>query len=257
MLLAETIDITHWGQWLVLILGAFAIGIAKTGVPGIGILVAPLWALTFPSKASVGLLLPVLIFADLFAVWHYRRQGNWRHLIRLLPAATVGIVAGFLLLGRISNAQFKPLIGAIVLVMLILRLPAIIGKEQKVPSKTGIFAPIMGFSAGATSMLANAAGPVMALYLLSMRFDKIKFVGTAAWFFFIINWIKVPFQVHLGYINPGSLKLNVMVFPAVALGAFTGIWLIKRIPQKLFNIIALTLAAAAAVKLLSTALTNQ
>ena len=252
MLLAETIEITHWGQWVALAVGAFAIGIAKTGVPGIGVVVAPLFALIFPSqaKASVGLLLPILIFADLFAVWHYRREGHWRHLVKLLPAATIGIVAGFLVLMKISNAQLKPLIGVIVMVMLIIRAPSIIGKEQKSPSIKGVFAPIMGFTAGGTSMLANAAGPVMALYLLAMRFDKVKFVGTAAWFFFIVNWIKVPFQIYLGYINPHSLKLNAMVFPAVVLGAFSGIWLLKRIPQKLFNIMALVLAAAAAIKLL-------
>ena len=99
-------------------------------------------------------------------------------------------------------------------------------------------------------MMANAAGPVMVLYLLSMRFPKQKFIGTAAWFFFIVNWIKVPLMTNLDMITAASIKIDLMVFPAVVLGALTGIWLLKRIPQRAFNIIALLLAAAAATKLL-------
>ena len=162
----------------------------------------------------------------------------------------VGVVVGFFILSRIDNQTLKPLIGLIVLVMLVVRLRSIIrdgGKESTVPP---FFAPVMGFFAGVTTMLANAAGPVMILYFLAMKFDKKKFIGTGAWYFFIINWIKVPFMAHLDMITLPSLKMDVMVFPAVVLGALTGIWLLKRIPQRLFNIIALVLAAAAAVRLL-------
>ena len=90
----------------------------------------------------------------------------------------------------------------------------------------------------------------MTLYLLSMRFDKKKFIGTAAWFFFVVNWVKVPFMASLNMITLTSMKMDLMVFPAVIAGALTGVWLLKRIPQRLFNIVALVLAAAAAIKLL-------
>ena len=109
---------------------------------------------------------------------------------------------------------------------------------------------MMGLLAGMTTMMANAAGPVMVLYLLSMHFPKQKFIGTAAWFFFIVNWVKVPLMTNLDMINAASLKIDLMVFPAVVLGAIAGIWMLKRIPQRAFNIIALILAAAAAIKLL-------
>ena len=109
---------------------------------------------------------------------------------------------------------------------------------------------MMGLLAGATTMMANAAGPVMVLYLLSIHFPKQKFIGPAAWFFFIVNWIKVPLMTNLDMINLTSLKMDAAVFPAVVAGALTGIWLLKRIPQRLFNILALLLAAAAAIKLL-------
>lgn len=250
MLLAETLEISGPLPWVVLAASAFAIGVAKTGLPGVGILVVPLLAIVFGAKASVGLLLPILIFADLFAVGYYRHHGLWRHLVRLLPWALVGIGVGYAVLSRIDNRTLKPLIGMIVLGMLVLRFRSIVkGDGQSVPQH-GLFSAAMGFLAGVTTMMANAAGPVMTLYLLSMRFDKKKFIGTAAWFFFIVNWVKVPFMAQLDMITMASLKMDLMVLPAVVAGALSGIWLLKRIPQRLFNIIALLLAAAAAMKLL-------
>lgn len=250
MLSAETVDISGPLPWAVLAAGAFAIGIAKTGLPGVGILVVPLLAIVFGAKASVGLLLPILIFADLFAVGYYRRHGKWRHLVRLLPWALAGILAGYVILSQVDSQTLKPVIGVIVLGMLAVRFRSIFkGDEQSVPQHP-LFSASMGFLAGATTMMANAAGPVMVLYLLSMRFDKKKFIGTAAWFFFIVNWVKVPFMAQLDMITIASLKMDVMVFPAVIAGAVTGIWLLNRIPQRLFNIAALLLAAGAAVKLL-------
>lgn len=249
-MLAEIIEINGAMPWVVLAASAFAVGIAKTGPPGVGILVVPFLAMVFPAKASVGLLLPILIFADFFAVGYYRRHGKWRHLVKLLPAALAGILVGFVVLLHIDNQTLKPLIGVIVLVMLGLRFRSIIKDDTQSVPHHWLFSAAMGFAAGATTMMANAAGPVMVLYLLSMRFDKKKFIGTAAWFFFIVNWVKVPFMAQLDMITLTSLKMDVMVFPAVIAGALTGIWLLKRIPQRLFNVVALLLAAAAAIKLL-------
>ncbi|MHC5144329.1 MAG: sulfite exporter TauE/SafE family protein [Planctomycetota bacterium] len=246
----ETIEITHWAQWAVLAIGAFAIGVSKTGLPGVGILVVPLLAIVFPAKPSVGLLLPILIIADLFAVGYYRHHGQWRHLVKLLPWAVIGIGFGYVILSKIDSQTLKPLIGLIVLAMLAIRLRSILKNDPQHMPQHWSFAAIMGLLAGAITMMANAAGPVMVLYLLSMHFPKQKFIGTAAWFFFIVNWIKVPLMSNLNMITATSLKIDLMVFPAVVLGAVAGIWLLKRIPQRLFNIIALLLATAAAIKLL-------
>ncbi len=181
---------------------------------------------------------------------YYRRHGQWRHLVKLLPWAVVGIGVGYLILSKIDSQTLRPLIGFIVLAMLAIRLRSILKDAPQHLPEHWSFAAMMGLLAGATTMMANAAGPVMVLYLLSMHFPKQKFIGTAAWFFFIVNWIKVPLMTNLDMINLTSLKMDAAVFPAVALGALTGIWLLKRIPQRLFNIIALLLAAAAAIKLL-------
>jgi uncharacterized membrane protein YfcA len=245
-------DFSVW-QWVLLGVCGVLAGLSKTGLPGVGILVVPLMALLMPARQSTGVLLPMLIFADLFSAGYYRHHAQWGHLVRLLPAALAGIVAGYLLMRRIDDRQLAPVIGVIVLGMLALKAKTMFsqGASQDKAIRAGRwFGWLMGFAAGVTTMMANAAGPVMVLYLLAMGMDKQKFVGTAAWFFFVVNWAKVPFSVGLGLITWQSLKLDVLTFPAVALGAVAGIVLLKYIPQKWFNILALLLAAAAAVKLL-------
>lgn len=235
--------------WGILALCGVLVGLSKTALPGAGILAVPLAALVIPAKASVGLLLPLLIFADLFSAAYYRRQAQWSCLVRLLPAALVGIAAGFMLMKHLDDRRLAPLIGAIVLGMLAMKGRGF-GASADALKGHPIFAYGMGFAAGVTTLLANAAGPVMTLYLLSMNLEKDKFVGTAAWFFFVVNWVKVPFLWHLGLITPSSLLADVYVFPAVALGAVGGIILLRHIPQRLFEILTVVLAAAAAVKLL-------
>ena len=122
-------------------------------------------------------------------------------------------------------------------------------KQDRIPHNLP-FAFVMGFLAGLTTMLANAAGPVMILYLLSVRLPKTQFVGTSAWFFFIVNWLKVPFSVRLGLITWPSIQLDLMMLPLIVIGAVAGILFLRRIPQKAFNSIIQLLAAAAAAKLL-------
>jgi uncharacterized membrane protein YfcA len=236
--------------WLVVSLCAVMVGMAKTGVPGITILVVPLMATVLPARSSVGVLLGMLILGDLFAAGYYRRDARWGHVARLLPAAFIGIVAGYFLLGVVSDEQLQPIIGAIVLVMLAVNYWGTRrGKDALVPAKWW-FAATMGFLAGVTTMMANAAGPVMVIYLLAMRLGKVEFVGTGAWFFFIINWAKVPFSANLQMMTAESVKLNLIMLPAIALGAVVGILLLKRIPQKLFTTVVQLLAVAAALKLL-------
>jgi hypothetical protein len=240
-------------QWVFLGLCGVLSGISKTGLPGVGILTVPLMALILPARQSTGVLLPMLIFADLFSAGYYRHHAQWDHLVRLLPAALAGIAAGYLLMLKISDRQLAPVIGCIVLAMLALKARTM--RSQNGPEERPIqagrwFGRLMGFAAGVTTMMANAAGPVMVLYLLAMGMEKRRFVGTAAWFFFIINWTKVPFSAALGLITWQSLKLNLLMFPAVTLGAAAGIVLLRYIPQRLFDLLALLLAAAAAVKLL-------
>ena len=237
--------------WIVVSLCAIMVGITKTGIPGLGILVVPLMAIAIPARQSVGVLLGILILADLFAIVYHRRNARWGHVLRLLPAAFAGIVAGYFGLKVVNDQQLKPIIGGIVLVMLGANYWWTRAKGQDAPVPTQWWFVVgLGFLAGVTTMMANAAGPIMIIYLLAMRLPKVEFVGTGAWFFFVINWLKVPFSANLELMTAESVKLDLIMLPFIAAGAAVGILVLKRIPQKAFTAVVRILAAAAAIKLL-------
>ena len=240
-----------WLGWGLLLLCGFFIGMSKTGIPGIGIIAVPVMASILPARASVGVVLPMLIFADLFAVAYYRRHAVWSHLVRIMPWAFAGIVLGYLTMGGIDDDQFSLFIGAIVLVMLIVNWVRT-GRAEDESSVPAVwwFAALVGLAAGFSTMVANAAGPIMAIYLLAMRLPKKKFVGTRAWYFLIMNWVKVPFSANLGLINTDSLRLNAACIPAIAVGAFAGVVLLRYVPQRYFTVVVRVLAAAAAAVLI-------
>jgi len=237
--------------WFVVAFCGFLVGITKTGIPGIGILVVPLMATVLPARSSVGVLLGILILGDLFAAGYHRRNAQWKHVLRLLPATLAGILVGWRALAHVTNEQLEPIIGVIVLAMLGINYwrTRVRSADAPVPTRWW-FAAALGFAAGVTTMMANAAGPVMIIYLLAMRLPKFAFVGTAAWFFFIVNWLKVPFHANLDTMTLETAQLDLMMLPAIAAGAVVGIFFLKRIPQKTFNVVVQILAAAAAVKLL-------
>ena len=237
--------------WIVVALCAVMVGISKTGIPGMGILIVPLMALVLPARKSTGILLGILILADVFAIIYHRRNAKWGHVLRLLPAAFAGIVAGYFGLKVVNDQELKPIIGGIALVMLGVSYwrTKVKGEDAPIPTQWW-FAIGLGFMAGVTTMMANAAGPVMIIYLLAMRLPKIEFVGTSAWFFFVVNWLKVPFSASLNLMTLDSVKLNLVMLPCIMVGAVAGVFFLRRIPQKVFNAVVQILAAAAAIKLL-------
>jgi uncharacterized membrane protein YfcA len=237
-------------QWLVLGACSILVGISKTGVPGAGILNVPLIAMVFPAKMSTGLLLPLLAFADIPAVLYYRRHAKWGHVFRLLPWALCGIAAGSFVIRGIDERHLKPLIGIIVLAMLAIHYLRRRRTDPEAPVSHGWwFAALMGFTAGLTTQLANAAGPIMVIYLLSMRLPKEEFLGTGAWYFLILNWLKIPVFVSEGRITVDSVQSDLVMIPLILCGAFLGIWLLKRIPQEKFNAIVQILAVLTAMNL--------
>ncbi len=239
--------------WLLVGLCAFLVGVSKTGLPGLGILIVPLMAMALPQHAreSTGIMLGMLILGDLFAATYYRRIAEWKHVLRLLPPAFLGIVAGWKAMEYVTNDQLKRIIGLIVLAMLAIHLwrTRLRAEDAPIPTQWW-FGGILGFLAGVTTMMANAAGPVMVIYLLAMRLPKLAFVGTSAWFFFAVNWLKVPFSAHLALTTGASVKLGLLMLPLIAAGSLAGIFLLHRLPQKAFNVLIQVLAAAAAIKLL-------
>lgn len=238
-------------QWVLLVLGAVAAGFSKTGIPGTSIFFVAIFANIMPARQATGLVLPLLIFADLFAFAVYRKNLEWRRVGRLLPWAVGGVVLGWAVLGRVDDAQTSRIVGLVIAAMLGLHLwRKWRNAEEVVAHAPTWFGPFAGVMAGFATMVANAAGPVMTLYLLAMRLTKLEFLGTSAAFFLLINWIKVPFGLQLGLLNGPSLTLNLWLLPAVAAGALAGPWVVQRVNQAVFENTALALTAAAVVKLL-------
>jgi uncharacterized protein len=240
-------------QWALGALGAFLVGLSKTGIPGLGILNVAIFALVFPARESVGLVLVILICGDLVAVSTYRRDASWPHLLRLFPWAAAGVVVGYIALGRIDGTQMRRLIGLILLGLVVLQFarsrrpaPAAEGAAEL----PGWMAPLAGVTAGFTTMAANAAGPIMVLYLLAMRLPKILFVGTTAWYFLVLNLFKVPFSASLGLINPSSLGISLALAPFAVLGALLGRPIVQRLNQRVFELSALGLTFGAALLML-------
>ncbi len=238
-------------HWLVMAIAAFIIGLSKCGLPGLGILAIPFVAAVIPAKASTGFILPMLIVGDIIGVAYYRRHAEWRHLFRLFPWAIAGVVAGWASMGRLNDSQLRPLIGSIVLIILALNLwrQRYTSLDNRIPHSHW-FAAILGLFAGFTTMVANAAGPIMAIYLLAMDLPTAAFLGTGAWYFLLMNTFKIPFSAQLGLITATSLKVNAMLIPCIAIGAWAGIRFARLIPRRTFEILVQVLAAAGAVKLL-------
>ncbi|MCM8758887.1 MAG: sulfite exporter TauE/SafE family protein [Candidatus Omnitrophica bacterium] len=234
--------------WILLTLAGFFIGVSKTGIPGLGMLSIAMAAIVIPARLSTGVILPMLILGDFFAVAYYRKHAQWKYLIKLMPWAVAGIIIGYIALGRMSDQQLRPIIGFIVLFLLGLNEADILNRWN-IPARWW-FAAAIGLSAGFTTMIANAAGSIMIIYLLAMRLPKQEFIGTGAWYFFLLNWFKVPFSASLGLINPDSLMLNLKVAPAIIIGSFSGVRLVKIIPQKIFEAIIKVLTFIAAIKLI-------
>lgn len=225
---------------------ALLIGMAKTGIHGTGMAAVPLLAIVFGGKLSSGIMLPILCIADVFAVWYYHRHTKWTHLIRLFPWAALGVILGTYIGDQINDEVFRIIMAVIILASLVIMIWQERSKEKRIP-KGLWFATLLGVLGGFTTMVGNLAGSVMALYLLTMRFPKNQFIGTAAWFFMILNWFKIPFHIFAWEtITLDSFLLDLTTIPVVALGAYLGVTVVKKIPEeKYWWFIIFTTALAA------------
>ena len=240
-------------QWALAVLSAVCIGLSKSGFPGVSMISVVVMAALLPPRQSTGVILPMLICGDLMAVQAFRVHARWPYIYwKTLPATVAGIYIGYLLMKLpFRDGFFKILIGAVILALVILQAARKRGKVPEEEAKPG--GPValgIGVAAGITTQIANAAGPVMSIYLLAMRLPQYDFVGTMAVFFLVVNLIKIPFSVNLGLIGRDSLYLNLVLLPAIAAGAIAGRTILKRVPRAAFEWVVLALAGIAAVKLI-------
>ncbi len=238
-------------QWLLAGLAAFCIGFSKSGFPGSGLVTVIIMAQLFGARESTGALLPMLICGDLFSVRVYHQHAQWRLIRRMLPPTVVGIIGGWAVMQWLPAGMCRPVIGWIVLVMAALQA----ARRWKPELYAGVphsrvFAGGMGIATGVSTMLANAAGPVMGLYFLAIAVPKYELVGTSAWFFLIVNVFKVPFSAQLGLIHGMTLLFNLLLIPMIAAGIWVGRRLMPLVSQALFEALLLGFATVAAVRMI-------
>jgi uncharacterized membrane protein YfcA len=235
------------------IFAAFIIGVSKTSVGGVATLAVGIFGALMPAKESTAAVLLLLIIGDVIGVLSYHKHADWGLLKKLLPSVLPGIVLGALFVHFVPDVGLKKFIGVILVVMLILqvwsrRKPAKVEEEVREMHPAATIAT--GVGAGFTTMTANAAGPIMSLYLLAARVDKTRFLGTGAFYYLIINLTKVPFSAALGLFHMSTLWLTLILLPAVLLGTWLGRILIKKVSQLWFERLTLAATAIAAVALL-------
>lgn len=249
-------------QWLLAFAAALMVGVSKTGMPGAGILVAPMIAMFFPEgRLAQGALLPMLLFADFFAVGWFRRHADWKHLLALAPWLAPGILIGALLLHVIGLSDSQQDLAAKSIAVIVLCMIALyllrkwLGDRLLPTSKPG--QALTGVAAGFATTVGNAAGPVTGVYLAAAKLPKEAFIGTSAWLYLALNGVKVPVYAYLTYEAPkhpmftaSSLAFDAMVLPGIVAGAFLGRVLLRVVPQQWFEAIVLVLAGIASLKLL-------
>ncbi len=248
----EELTVTHWA---LLALGALIMGMSKGGLPGAGNLTVAIYALVLEDALgpvgiplSVGLLLPVLISADVTATLVYRRHADWKFIVRLLPFFLVGTVLGWWVFDFFQGGEERVGLLTRVVGWILLGMTALHffmqarkktlkggGASSDRPQGSVVLGIFFGLLGGVATMLANAAGPVAQLYLLAMGLPKYAFIGTSAWLFLIVNVAKIPFMVDLGIITLDSMSVSWWMFVPAVLGAALAPLIVKFINQSLFE----------------------
>ncbi|MFL1011079.1 TSUP family transporter [Flavisericum labens] len=224
----QSFQLIAW-EWVAIGFAVFLLGLSKSGIKGIGIIIVVILAFIFGEKASTGVLLPMLIAADIFAVTYYFHHVKWDIIKKLIPWMIVGVLVGVWVGNDISELLFKRMMAVIIIISVLIMIYTERKASPKVP-KSKWFGIIMGFLAGFTTMIGNLAGPISNIYFLAMRFPKNEFIGTAAWLFFIINVFKLPFHILVWKtVSVDTLVLNSVLIPTVVIGFFLGARIVKLI----------------------------
>lgn len=248
---------------VLLAVAALVIGFSKTSIGGLASIAVVIFASVMPARESTAAILLLLIIGDLVAVWHYRHDCDWSLLRRLLPAVLPGLVLGAAFLAVVDDTVLRRSIGVLLLLMAVLSLwqhTRATNAEQVRGAGPGAQTALQlhsrraslgtGLVAGFTTMTANAAGAVMALYLTAQGVEKKRFLGTGACFFLGVNLCKVPFSAGLGLFGAGTLTRTLALAPLVLVGAWGGLHAARRLSQSAFDQAVLAATAISAVVLI-------
>ena len=237
-------------SWALAFIASFILGISKAGIKGIAIIIVTLMAIAFGAKESTGLIVPLLIVGDIFAVIYYHRYTRWKYLIKFLPWMMAGVVIGVFIGKDLPEVVFKQIMAVVILGSVIMMYWWDQRKSKHVPSHPA-FAGFMGIMAGITTMIGNLAGAFSNIFFLAMRLPKNEFIGTAAWLFFIINLFKLPFHIFVWEtVTTKTLLIDLRLSTGVILGLFVGVRLVKIIRDGFYRKMILILTALGALVIL-------
>lgn len=237
----------EWQYWIFAFLSAFILGFAKAGIKGLGVLVVTFMALAFESKASTGIVLTLLVFADILAVLYYRKTVVWEYVIKLMPWMIAGVLLGVYVGKDLPEVIFKR--GMAVIILLTVLVMFLFERRKDIPIPNNHwFAGTMGFAAGFATMIGNLAGAFSNIYFLAMRVPKFVFIGTTAWLFFFINIFKMPFHIFVWEtVSTETIAVFLRLIPGVLLGFIAGVKLIEKINEAFFRKMILVLTALGAI----------
>lgn len=236
-----------WTEWSLGLLSALLLGWAKAGIKGLGPIIVTFMALAFGGKNSTGIVLPLLMLGDVFAIAYYTKYTQWKYLFRFLPWMLVGIVFGAFIGKDLPEDLFKRGMAVIILASVIMMVWWERRRSKEVPNQWW-FASIMGLGAGFTTMVGNLAGAFSNIFFLAMQLPKNQFIGTVAWLYFISNIFKLPFHVFMWEtVNAESLSINLRLLPGLFLGLLSGIFLVKLISNQRYRQFILVMTAIGAV----------
>ncbi|WP_242203053.1 sulfite exporter TauE/SafE family protein [Aestuariivivens insulae] len=237
-------------QWIAISIAVFVLGLSKSGIKGIGIIIILVLAFVFGEKASTGILLPMLVVADILAVIYYNRHAQWQYIFKLLPWMVVGVLVGVWVGNDISELLFKRIMAVIIIASVIVMFYSEHRNSTSLP-KSKLFSSAMGFLAGFATMIGNLAGPIANIYFLAVRFPKNEFIGTVAWLFFIINVFKLPFHIFVWHtVSKETLVLNSVMVPVVIIGFFMGVSIVRLISNLNYRRFVLIVTALGGILML-------
>ncbi len=231
----------------ILLSAAFVLGLSKSGIKGISSIIVAMLVFVFGAKSSTGVLLPMLIVGDIFAVIYYHRHAQWKYLIRLLPFMMVGVLLGTWIGDSLTEEIFRKSMAGVILFSVMVMFWWDQRKSKNVPKHIG-FAGVMGLTAGFTTMVGNLAGSFANIFFLAMRLPKDAFIGTTAWLFLIINLFKVPFHIwSWETIRLETIQVSAVTIPAIFLGLYFGIRILKKVNDILFRRFILIMTGLGAI----------
>ncbi len=241
---------TTWNTWFITLFCAFLIGLSKSGLKGVAMVAIPVLAFLYGGKASVGIMLPFLIMGDAMALSFYFKSGKIKYILKLIPWAIIGILVAVYVGNLINDQQFKTTIAVAILICLALLIYNEFRKSKVKLTDNKVFSGSLGLMGGFATMMGNAAGPIFNLYLLSMRLPKESYIGTGAWFYIFLNCFKVPFHIlSWNTINWQTIQMNVIMFPALFVGALIGKKVVSYIPERTYRYLIFTVILLSAILL--------